>query len=52
MVSLEDLSGTVDVSAAIRNDGRYPLLGSVDSRMKSLSENVSSVDSRTSIRNL
>ena len=52
VVSLEDLSGTVDVSAAIRNDGRYPLLGSVDSRMKSLSENVSSVDSRTSIRNL
>ena len=52
VVSLEDLSGTVDVSAAIRNDGCYPLLGSVDSRLKSRAESVSSVDTRTLIRGL
>lgn len=52
VVSLEDLSGTVDVSAVIRNDGRYPLLGSVDSQLKPRVDSVSSVDARTSIRNI
>ena len=33
VVSLEDLSGRVDVAAAVRDDGRYPVLGSVDSRV-------------------
>ena len=51
VVSLENLSGTVDVSAVIRNDGRCPLLESVDSRLKPWAESVSIVDVRTSIRN-
>ena len=35
IVSFEDLSGTIDVSSEIRADGRYPILGSIDSRIGS-----------------
>lgn len=55
IVSLEDVSGTVDVSAAIRNEGHYPLLDSVDTCIRAHAESVSRTDkinTRTSIGNL
>lgn len=55
IVSLEDASGTVDVSAAIRNERHYTLLDSVDTRIRAGAKSVlraDTINTRMSIGNL